>query len=155
MVRLTDLPEWEQEHMAALGRDCPVFTEDPWVAGPPLAERRVAIVSTAGLQRRGDRPFGKGAADFRLIPGDIAAADLVMSHISVNFDRSAFQQDFNVVFPIDRLGELAAEGVIGSVAGVHYSFLGSTLPQEMEATVRHLAPLLKADGVDAVLLVPV
>lgn len=26
-----------------------------------------------------------------------------MSHLSINFDRTGFQQDINVVFPIDRL----------------------------------------------------
>jgi len=45
--------------------------------------------------------------DYRVIPGDIAARDLVMTHISTNFDRTGFQQDWNVVFPLDRLKELA------------------------------------------------
>jgi hypothetical protein len=36
---------------------CPVFDTQPWVTGPPLPQRRVAIISTAGLHRRGDRPF--------------------------------------------------------------------------------------------------
>ena len=120
-----------------------------------MAERRVAIVTTAGLQRRGDRPFSKGAGDFRIIPGDYDAADLVMSHISVNFDRGGFQQDWNVVFPIDRLRELAAAGVIGSVADYHYSFLGSTKPAKLETSARHLAGILMDDAVDAVLLVPI
>jgi D-proline reductase (dithiol) PrdB len=153
MVRLSDLPEWERDYLEGL--PCPTFDTDPWVAGPPLSQRRVAIISTAGLQRRGDRPFMEGTADFRVIPGDIGTGDLVMSHISVNFDRTGFQQDLNVVFPLDRLNELAAEGVIGSVAGFHYSFMGATDPREMEPTVRHLAGLLKDDAVDAVLMVPV
>jgi len=56
----------------------------------------VAIVSTAGLHRRGDSVFAPGASDYRIIPGDPAPTDLVMSHVSVNFDRSGFQQDVNV-----------------------------------------------------------
>ena len=78
-----------------------------------------------------------------------------MSHISVNFDRSGFQQDFNVVFPIDRLKELADDGVIGSVADFHYATLGSTDPLEMETQARRMAGLLKGDGVTGVLMVPV
>ncbi len=39
-----------------------------------------------------------------------------MSHISVNFDRTGFQQDLNTVFPIDRLRELVADGEVGSMA---------------------------------------
>lgn len=153
MVRLSELPEWERDYL--LGIPCPTFDTDPWVAGPPLSQRRVAMISTAGLQRRGDRPFMEGTADFRVIPGNVATGDMVMSHISVNFDRTGFQQDLNVVFPLDRLNELADDGVIGSVADFHYSFMGATDPREMEPTVRHLAGLLKDDAVDAVLLVPV
>ena len=94
--------------------------------GPPLRERRVALVTTSGLHVRGDRPFGIGATDYRVIPGDTPAAELLMSHVSVNYDRSGFQEDLNVVFPLDRLRELAAEGVIGSVAAFHYSFMGAS-----------------------------
>lgn len=153
MVRLSDTPDSLRPHLEAL--DCPSFDTAPWVEGPSLAQRRVAIVSTAGLQRRGDRPFAVDGSDYRVIPGDLSAAELVMSHISTNFDRTGFQQDINVVFPIERLCELAAAGVIGSVARYHYSFMGATAPEQMAPTVEHLAPLLKADGVDAVLLAPV
>ena len=79
----------------------------------------------------------------------------VMSHISTNFDRSGFQQDHNVVLPIDRLNELATDGTVGSVASVHYSFMGATHPAKLERTAKQLAGLLKQDRVDLVLLVPV
>lgn len=59
-----------------------------------------------------------------------------MSHISVNFDRTGYQQDLNVVFPIELLIELATENVIGSVADYHYSFMGTTDPAEMALLVR-------------------
>ena len=133
----------------------PSFGATPWTPAKPAAQARVAIVSTAGLQLRGDRPFAAGAGDFRPIPGDVAAGDLVMSHVSTNFDRTGFQADINVVFPIDRLGELRREGVIGSVASIHYAFMGATLPERIEQPARQLATLLKQDQVDAVLLVPV
>ena len=153
MPRWEELPDFERKYLDSI--PLPRFEDSPWTEGPPLNERRIAIVSTAGLQRKADRPFAEGFADFRVIPGDVEADDLVMSHISVNFDRSGFQQDLNVVFPIDRLRELAADGAIGSVADYHYSFMGATDPQEMEPTVRHLAGLFKGDAVDGVLLVPV
>ena len=113
------------------------------------------MISTAGLQRRGDRSFSVDSADYRLLPSDLKAADLVMSHISTNFDRTGFQEDHNIVLPIDRLNELAANGEIGSVASIHYSFMGATHPDKLERTARSLAGLLKQDNVDAVLLVPV
>ena len=115
----------------------------------------MALVSTAGLHRRGDRPFGAGAEDYRVIPGDTACGDLVMSHVSQNFDRTGFQQDWNVALPLDRLRELAAAGRIGSVADYHYSFMGATDPQSMEPAAGELARHLHGDGVDAVLLIPI
>ena len=153
MPRLDALPEPERSFLAGL--ECPTFDDQPWVAGPPLAERRVAIISTAGLHRRDDAPFTPMSKDYRVIPGDVAANDLVMSHVSTNFDRTGFQQDWNVTFPIDRLRELAAEGTIGSVADFHYAFMGATDPLQMEDKTRELAGLLKKDRVDAALLVPV
>ena len=142
--------------------ECPVFDTHPWAGGPALSRRRVAIVTTAGLHRLNDRPFllpaGPGQAkpsDYRVIPADTPSNHLVMSHTSTNFDRTGFQQDLNVVFPLDRLREIAAEGFIGSVADFHYSFMGAADPRLMEPSARRLAALLKQDRVDAVVLVPV
>lgn len=153
MARLDDVAEPLRTHL--LNLPCPGFETEPWADGPPLAERRVALISTAGLQRRGDRPFAVGAVDYRVIPGDVPARDLVLSHISTNFDRTGFQQDWNVIFPIDRLREMAADDEIGSVAAYHYSFMGASDPEAMQPAGRQLAGLLKADRVDAALLLPV
>ncbi len=153
MARMNDLYEGLRDYLLAM--ECITFETEPWVRGPPLERRRVAIVSTAGLQRRGDRPFAAEAADYRIIPGESSAGDIVMSHVSLAYDRTGFQQDLNVVFPIDRLKELVAEGRIGSVADFHYSVMGATAPEDMEPAAHELAGLLKADAVDTVLLVPV
>ena len=134
----------------------PNLRDNPWVEGPPLSERRVAIISTAGLHRHDDRPFTFDPGDYyRVIPGDIKATDLMMSHVSTNFGHSGFQQDWNVLFPIDRLQELAEEGIIGSVADFHYSFMGAVDPMQMEQEARGLAAIVKKDNVDALLLIPV
>ena len=109
MVRLADLQESDQDNMLKKIPLLPRFAEHHWVRGPKLAARRVAIVSTAGLHTRDDRPFGVGGMDYRVIPGSVKAGDLVMSHMSVNYDRSGFQEDWNVAFPLDRLREVVAE----------------------------------------------
>jgi len=153
MVRLAEYSESERQHLLDL--PCPHYEQTPLVGGVRLAEARVALLSTAGLHRRGDRPFAVGESGYRLIAGETTAKDLVMSHISTNFDRTGFQQDFNMVLPLDRLNELAAEGIIGSVAAYHYSFMGATDPTRMEGEARRLSKLLKKDRVNAVLLVPV
>jgi D-proline reductase (dithiol) PrdB len=157
MVRLADLPEFERAHMLDKLKGLDEFSARPWVKPPPLAKCRIAIVSTAGLHARGDRPFGPSATatDYRIIAGGTPAADLVMSHQSVNFDRTGFQEDHNVAFPLDRLNELASAGMIGAVADFHYSFMGAAPIRKVEAKARELAGLLKKDRVDAVLLCPV
>ena len=116
---------------------------------------RPPIVSSAGLVVRGEKPFRGRDPDYRVIPSETRPDQLMFSHISINLDRSGFQEDWNVVFPFDRLRELAADGVIGSVAATHYSFMGATDPVQMEPYARDVASRLKADGVDAVLLSPV
>lgn len=153
MARLDRMPDDERNHLLSL--PCPTFDTSPWVTGAPLKKRRIALISTAGLHLRGAQPFGLRAADYRIIPGDAASSELVMSHISTNFDRTGFYQDVNVVFPLGRLRELAEEGVIGSFADYHYSFMGATDPKKMEATARELSRIMNKEGVDAVLLVPV
>jgi D-proline reductase (dithiol) PrdB len=153
MARLTDLPPAVAKRYAEL--ECPSFTTTPWVNGPPLTERRVAIVSSAGLVVRGQKPFRGRDPDYRVIPSKTRPEQLMFSHISINLDRTGFQEDWNVVFPLDRLRELAAEGAIGSVAATHYSFMGATDPQQMEDYARDVAARLKGDGVDAVILSPV
>jgi D-proline reductase (dithiol) PrdB len=155
MARLTDFSAAEQKHHLDKIRDLPDFGQTPFVAGPPLNRRRVAIVTTSGVHARGDRPFDIGAADYRVIPGDTPAGDLVMSHVSVNFDRSGFQEDLNVVFPLDRLREIRADGLIGSISDFHYSFMGAAPIRALESKAKELAALLKKDRVDAVLLTPV
>jgi D-proline reductase (dithiol) PrdB len=114
VTRLSDLPPAQAKRLAEL--ECPDFTTRPWVTGSALSQRRVAIVSSAGLVVRGEDPFRGRDADYRVIPSATGPEELLISHISINFDRTGFQEDWNVVFPLDRLQELAAEGAIGSVA---------------------------------------
>ena len=146
MVRLSDLPKVEAAHLVA--KACTPFPTRPWVEGPPLSERRVALMTSAGLHRVGDRAFS--TVDLS------STSDLSMTHSSVHFDRTGFREDVNVVFPLDRLRELESEGVIGSVADFHYSLMGAGWPpQAIEPTMRELASTLREDGVNAVCLAPV
>ncbi len=153
MVRLVDIPEKKRRQLEKL--DCPVFERTPWVRPPELKEARVCIISTAGIHLADDGEFALHSADFRVIPGDVTGADITMSHVSPSFDRTGFSLDVNVVFPVDRLRELEAKGIIGSTAKNHYSFMGATDPRDMEPEARNLASILKGDLVNVVLLVPV
>ncbi len=137
-----------------VGRELPDFGDPPRVEPAPASERRVSIVSTAGLIHRGDRPFGLGSADYRVIDRD-DERDLLMTHLSTNFDRSGFVQDHEVVLPLQRLREAADDGSIGDVARFHYSFMGATPPDKMRATAEQVATTMLADGTNVALLVPV
>jgi D-proline reductase (dithiol) PrdB len=153
MARLEDIPQPTRDAVANL--PCPSFDKQPFVGGAPLSQRRVAIVTSAAIIRRGDQPFAFGSGEARAVTSSTPADELLISHVSINFDRSGFQRDRNVVFPLDRLNELAAEGVIGSVAGNHYTVMGSTDPAAMAESVAQVSGLLQQDKVDAVLLTPV
>ncbi len=156
MVRLSDLHEAEAEHLQARADSMPRIEPGEWITPKPLADSTVAIVSTAGLHLRTDAPFTLGALDYRVVPGDADWADVVLSHVSTNFDRSAFQQDPNISFPMDRLREMADDGEIGGVSPRHYSFMGAMpAPQLFEDTGTEVGRMLAADGVDVALLVPV
>ena len=121
-----------------------------------MADLRIALITTAGLHFRNDPAFNFTDATFRPIANNENANDLIMSHSSVNFDRSGFAEDVNVVYPIDRFKELVTDGSIGTLADVHYSFMGAgLLPEQYEQNASQLAGMLKKDRVDAAFLTPV
>lgn len=132
------------------------FGVTPHTTAPELGQARVAIVTTAGL-----RPDGVGlwthGQGFTVL--DSRDRGLTLAHVSPNFDRVGIAADLNVVYPIDRLDELAASGVIGSVAPRHFSFMGAQPDHTLETirldTGRAVAKMLRDDGVDVVLLTPV
>lgn len=143
-----------REYASAL--PAPTFPDPAFVTPVPLHQATVAIVTSAALHTPDDERFSAVDTSFRLI--DRGRRDLVLGHWSPNFDHSGIALDLNVVYPIDRLEELAAAGTIGAVAPRHVSFAGNQ-PDDV-ATVRldsgpRAAEALRHDGVDVVLLTPV
>ena len=133
----------------------------PWTPlGKPLSESRAAIVTTAGLHLRDDKPFNRdhpgGESTYRILPGDADNADIVQSHFSIGFDRTAIYRDINVTYPIDRMRELVQRGVVGSLGPNNYSFMGALRDCTVvaERTGPEVAQRLKDDGVDLVFLTP-
>ena len=59
MVHLSEMPEKLRDVL--INQDLPEFETTPWADGPPLAERRIALISTAGLHRREEAPFVAGS----------------------------------------------------------------------------------------------
>lgn len=131
------------------------FDETAFTVPPPLSEATVAILTSAALHHPEQAQFDPRDTSFRQI--DPARRDFRMGHWSQDVDHVGFAVDYNVVFPIDRLNELAEQGVIGAVSDVHLAYAGN---QFEVAGVRmdsgpEGAKVLKEAGVDVVLLTPV
>ena len=159
MPRLSILSEVQRQMLQFF--PCMEADGTPWSPLPkPLSQATAAIVTTAGLHLRDDKPFNRdhpgGESTYRVIPSDSDPADIVQSHFSIGFDRTAIYRDINITFPVDRVRELAERGVIGSVAPNHYSFMGALRDCTVvaEQTGPEVAQRLKSEGVDLVLLTP-
>jgi D-proline reductase (dithiol) PrdB len=155
MPRLAALPQIQRNMLATRAVELNDGAPRATLAAP-LADSTVAIVTSAGIHCRGDRPFGRDDPSFRVIPSTAGGAELLQSHSSLAFDKTAFVRDVNVVFPIDRLGELVAEKRIGRVGPRHYSVMGALhdVTTVRDETAPELARRLVEDGVDVVLLTP-
>lgn len=134
----------------------PEYKQTAFAKPPPLNKARVAIVTTAALLPVGDKS-GWGEHNTAYHSFDSSKRDLQVAHISTNFDRSGIAADLNTAYPADRLDEMAAEGVIGSVASQHLAFHGaiidlSTLQLD---TGPAAAKQLRNDNVDVAILTPV
>ena len=140
---------------------CMESDDVPWTPlARDLSESTVAIVTTAGLHLRDDKPFDRdhpgGESTYRVIPSDSDPVNIVQSHFSIGFDRTAIYRDINITFPIDRMRELVEQGTIGSLAPNHYSFMGALRDCTIvaEQTGPEVARRLKDEGVNLVFLTP-
>jgi D-proline reductase (dithiol) PrdB len=135
--------------------ECPVFDNPAFVSPKPLDQAKVAIVTSASLHHEDDDDFAPSDTGFRVL--ERARRDIVVGHWSPNFDASGVGADLNVVFPIDRLEELAERGEIGSVSDVHLAVAGNQFDLSgirMDGGPAGAAMLNKHE-VDVVLLTPV
>jgi D-proline reductase (dithiol) PrdB len=139
--------------MATMSRKCvPITPFDR-----ELSKTTVALVSAGGVHRRDQSPFNiadeLGDLTFRIISGDAATADLMVTHH--HYDHADADKDINVVFPLDVLRDLAEEGFIGGVAKEHIGYMGYTmqLKQMYEQTAPAIAEEIdKRSRADAVVL---
>ena len=151
MVLIPEMPAIGRGFISRLEKY--TFDNPAWSVPKEASSRRVSIVSSAAISKRGDKPFSWLANNHRVIEKD--NLDLVMTHVAVEYDRTAWQQDINTILPIERLEEMAKNGEIGSVSNEHFSFIGSSDPIKMERSAKEVAERMKDDAVDTVFLVPV
>ena len=136
--------------MLNIARKCVPFT--PFEKD--LATAVVTLVSAAGVHLPDQEPFpteDPGDATDRVIPGTTEARSLRIAHH--HYDHSEADTDPNIVFPIDTLRELAAEGVIAGVNPEHYSYGFTTKLKEMyETTFPEIADKIERSKTKLVLL---
>ena len=97
--------------------------------------------------------FLRAAPQLSVIPADTPTSRLRVRH--GGYDVRGAQKDANVVFPLDRLRELQADGRIGELAENAYSFVGATAQTRLlKETGPEWVERFKQDQLDAVLLVP-
>jgi len=155
-----------RDYYQALGYGAPYrwahYIEVPFrPLGKPLAECRIALITTAAPYQPDKGDQGPGAAYnaaakfYRVYSGDSATEpDLRISHVA--YDRAhTTAEDAGTWFPLRQLRLQAAAGRIGAVAR---HFHGAPTNRSQRTTLDQDCPELlarcRADGADAAILVP-
>lgn len=127
----------------------------------PLAESRVALITTAAPYRpdRGDQgpgaPYNAAAKFYKVYSGDAAGEpDLRISHVGIDRKHTT-AEDIHTWFPLAQLKRLANAGRIGELAP---RFHGAPTNRSQATTIEQDCPeilaRLMADGSDVAVLVP-
>jgi D-proline reductase (dithiol) PrdB len=129
--------------------------------GKPLAQCRVALITTAAPYQPGKGDQGPGASYnaaakfYQVYSGDAAIDhDLRISHVAYDREHTT-AADSNTWFPLAQLRHMAASGRIGAVTR---RFHGAPTNRSQRTTLDQDCPELlarcRADGADAAILVP-
>lgn len=125
--------------------------------GKDLASMTILLISSSGMfVGPAQEPFGLADdSSIREIPADVDQALLWPAHFGYKTERA--EADPNTVFPLQRLAELADEGVIGGVASHAITFMGGIYSHRRSRD--ELTPAVVDSAlvtqVDLALLVPV
>jgi len=146
--------------------DTPSHDPIPWTpVDKPLAECKMALLTTAGISMRGDAPFDmemerkrptRGDPSWRRVRADAKSADVEVNHLHI--DTGYIERDLNVALPLDRLREAVAAGRVGSLADTHYSIMGyqgNDSSELVERSAPEIAAAMRSEEVDLALLAPV
>ena len=141
------------------------YRDTPWTPlSKPLSQSTIALISSAGMSLKDDKPFDQegernnpwwGDPSYRVIPRTATEADVCCYHL--HFDPSYAEQDINCIFPLRRLEEFKENGQIGRIAPSHYSIMGYILQEQelLQKSAPAIISNLQSENVDTVLLIPV
>ena len=137
----------------SISRKCVPFT--PFDS--ELSRSTIALVTAAGVHLNEQEAFNiadeLGDLTYRVIPDDVESSQLKVTHH--HYDHSDADRDINVVFHIDVLRDLQAEGFIKGIAKKHVGYMGYTMQLKAmyEGTAREIAnEIERGSRADAVIL---
>ena len=107
-------------------------------ARKPLEQSHVTLISSCGVHLKSDLPMDVchpfGDFGFRRVPSQAKQDDLIIHQLKYPHDDADL--DINVIFPIERLQDLASEGMIGGLTENLFSFIGYNMdPERFERTL--------------------
>ena len=156
------LPDYRAGRMQEIVKKYPFVVSDdiPWTPyrGRP-SEQTFGLVTSGGLYLKQSQPAFNtesihGDPSLREIPKTVRQEDLGFAH--AHYDHSLAEEDFNTIFPIQRLLELEKEGIIGKLTPIHYSFsYVNDVARLLTESVPKVIARLQSERVGMVFLVPV
>ena len=150
-----------RDQYSALGYPPYAWVENPEAPcfvrpkGEP-ADWTVGLVASGGIYALGQPAFHfKDDLSFRAIASDVEIDSLRVTHFA--YDLTDAREDPNVVFPLEPLRRLAAQGEIGGLGPWAYTFMGGIYSSRRvrDVLAPAIADRLENDEVDVALMVPV
>ncbi len=127
----------------------------PWTPlKKPIAQCKVALMSSGGLLYRDQPRFHREDATYREIPKSATQEDIAVWHFG--YRTADAEKDHNCVFPLARMRELEADGTIGEMSDPAYSFMGGiySARKVRDELAPRIADELKREQIDAFYLGP-
>lgn len=122
----------------------------------PLSDSRLAVVVSGGAYVAGQVAFHyKDDTGLRDIPKSVDPKALRFTHVAEKFLVNA-RKEPNCLVPLDALGRLEADGIVGEVMDPIVSIMGGIYSSRKvrEIVFPALSERLRAGGAEAVLLIP-
>ncbi len=125
----------------------------------PLKESKVALITSAGLYKKDEKPFDTeallGDTSYRIIKTTDNLTTLDIAH--THYDHKFIEEDINTVYPMKHLEHLQKTNVIGELSDIHFSFSGFVLDtdQLIQETAEGILKHIKENNINVVLLAPV
>ena len=136
----------------------------PWTPmAKPLNQTTIALVTSAGISLKTDRPFDMerekreaiwGDRSYRAIPRETTEKDIEVNHLHIN--TNFIKRDINVILPLARMAEFEQEKIIACLAPTAYSFYGFQWQNNdfLKESIEPISKRMKLEGVEAVLMTP-